>query len=122
AGRAFDLTHIVPLDLVFPFSYALFLSVAISWVLYRWLPKESPWIGLNLLPVIAGTADYFENAGVVTLLLTYPARLDPVALFTSAMYAVKFAFSTFSYLALFAALAGWAVVIQKGRFSRSPVP
>jgi hypothetical protein len=45
AGRAFDLTRIVPLDLVFPFTYALFLSVAISWVLNRWLPDDSPWIG-----------------------------------------------------------------------------
>ena len=25
AGRAFDLTHIVPLDLVFPFAYTLFV-------------------------------------------------------------------------------------------------
>ena len=122
AGRAFDLTRIVPLDLVFPFTYALFLSAAISWVLTRWLPKESPWIGLNLLPVIAGTADYCENAGVITLLLTYPARLDPIAVFTSTMYVIKFAFSAFSYLALFIALAGWAVVILKGRSGRSPVP
>jgi hypothetical protein len=120
AGRTFDLTRIVPLDLVFPFTYALFLSIAISWALTRWLPDDSPWIGLNLVPVIAGTADYCENAGIITLLLTYPARLDPVALFTSTMYVIKFAFSTFSFIALFAALAGWAVIILKGRSGRSP--
>jgi hypothetical protein len=57
AGRAFDLTHIVPLDLVFPFTYALFLSVAISWVLKQWLNRESPWFMLNLCPVIAAIAD-----------------------------------------------------------------
>ncbi|MDD1685029.1 MAG: hypothetical protein LUQ19_03960 [Methanoregula sp.] len=118
AGRAFDLTRIVPLDLVFPFTYALFLSVAISWALARWLPQESPWTLLNLAPVIAATADYCENAGIVTLLLTYPARLDPVALCVSAMYVIKFAFSALSFAVLFAALAGWAVTAVKSRSGR----
>jgi hypothetical protein len=118
AGRAFDLTRIVPLDLVFPFTYALFLSVAISWVLSRWLPQDSPWTLLNLAPVIAAAADYCENAGIITLLLTYPARLDPVALWVSAMYVIKFAFSALSFAVLFAALAGWAVAAVKSRSGR----
>jgi hypothetical protein len=119
AGRLFDLTHIVPLDLIFPCTYALFLSIAISWSLAQWLPEESPWIGMNLLPVIAGTADYCENIGVITLLLTYPARLDPVAFFTSIMYVIKFAFSAFSFMALCAALVVWAVIVLKDRCIRS---
>ncbi|MDD1718490.1 MAG: hypothetical protein LUQ25_00390, partial [Methanoregulaceae archaeon] len=89
--------------------------------LARWLPADSPWTGLNLLPVFGATADYLENAGVITLLLTYPARLDPVALFTSAMYVIKFSFSTLSFLALFAALAGWAVMILKRHSGRRPL-
>lgn len=122
AGRAFDLTHIVPLDLVFPLTYALFLSVAISWTLSRWVPAESPWFLLNLAPVIAGAADYCENAGVITLLITYPARLDPVALYTSTMYIIKFAFSALSFITLFAALAVLAVLALKGHRVRSPAP
>ena len=121
AGRAFDLTHIVPLDLVFPFVYALFLSVAISWVMNRWPGKESPWQRLNLLPVLAGTADYCENLGVITLLLSYPARIDPVATFTSSMYVVKFIFSALSYMVLFTALAGWSLAVIKARRARIPM-
>ncbi len=121
AGRAFDLTRILPLDLVFPFAYGLFLSLAISWVLLRIVPADSPWFFLNLAPVTAAAADYCENAGVLTLLLTYPARLDPVAAFTSAMYVVKFAFSVLSYGALFVALAVWVVISLKGRSWRGPV-
>lgn len=120
AGRAFDLTRIMPLDLVFPFAYAFFLSIAISWILTRWLPKDSPWIRLNLVPVIAGTADYFENAGIIILLLSYPVKLDPVAVFTSMMYIIKFVFSAFSFIVLFAGLAGWAVMTLTGRNARSP--
>ena len=120
SGRAFDLTHIVPLDLVFPFTYGLFLALAISWALARQLPEGSPWFLLNLAPVLAATADYCENAGVITLLLTYPAQLDAVAWFVSIMYVVKFVFSAVSYGTLVAALAGCAVMLVLRRIGRSP--
>jgi hypothetical protein len=119
AGRAFDLTHIVPLDLVFPFTYGLFLALGISWGLSRLLPEGSPWLLLNLAPVLAAAADYCENAGVITLLLTYPARLDPVAWFVSIMYAVKFISSAISFITLFAALAGCAAIFVVRRNGRS---
>jgi hypothetical protein len=120
AGRAFDLTHIVPLDLVFPFTYCLFLALGISWALSRLLPEESPWFLLNLAPVFAAGADYCENAGVITLLLTYPARVDPVAWFVSVMYIIKFAFSAVSFITLFTALACCAVMFLVRHPGRSP--
>lgn len=120
AGRAFDLTHIVPLDLIFPFTYALFLALGISWALVRLLPEGSPWFLLNLAPVVAAAADYCENVGVITLLLTYPARLDPVAWFTSIMYIIKFTFSAVSFITLLAALAGCAAVVLLRHPGRSP--
>ena len=115
AGRAFDLTHVVPLDLVFPLSYALFLAVAIAYFLQRFLPAGSPWMLLNLAPVVAAAADYGENAGVITLLLTYPARLDAVAWWTSIMYVVKFAFSALSWVTLLAAVGIGIVVVVMSR-------
>ena len=120
AGLTFYLTHIVPLDLVFPFTYGLFLALGISWSLTRLLPEGSPWLILNLAPVLAAAADYCENAGVITLLLAYPARMDPVAWLVSAMYVIKFAFSAVSYLTLFAALAGCAAMFLLRRTGRSP--
>lgn len=120
AGRAFDLSNIVPLDLVFPATYMLFLSVGISWTLARWLHRDSQWFLLNLIPIIAGIADYCENAEVITLLLTYPSRLDPVAWYTSIMYIVKFGFSTVSFLILFATLAIWGAFVLKHHLQRYP--
>jgi hypothetical protein len=110
-GRAFDLTRIVPLDLVFPFTYGLFLALGISWALSRLVQSGSPWFLLNLAPVLAAAADYCENAGVITLLLAYPARLDTVAWFVSFMYSVKFFFSFVSFITLFTSLAGCAVLL-----------
>jgi hypothetical protein len=120
AGRAFDLTRIVPLDLVFPFTYGLFLALGISWALSRIVAEGSPWFLLNLAPVLAAAADYCENAGVITLLLTYPARLDPVAWFVSLMYSIKFFFSFVSFITLFAALAGCAILLVLRSSGRSP--
>jgi hypothetical protein len=111
AGRAFDLGHIVPLDLIFPFTYALFLSLGISWGLARLLQKGNPLHLLNLAPVCAAAADYCENAGVIALLLTYPSRHDAVAWWTSAMYVIKFVFSTLSWVVFMAAVAIWLVVV-----------
>jgi hypothetical protein len=120
AGRAFDLTSIVLLDLVFPLTYGLFLALGISWGLSHILPRDSPWFLLNLAPVLAAAADYCENAGVITLLFAYPARFDPVAWFVSIMYVVKFLFSAISFITLLAALAGCAVIVVIHRIGRSP--
>lgn len=120
AGRAFDLTRIVPLDLLFPFTYGLFLALGISWAFFCLLPEDSPWFLLNLAPVLAAAADYCENAGVITLLLTYPARLDSVAWFVSVMYSIKFLFSAVSFITLIAALACCATKIAVHRHGRSP--
>jgi hypothetical protein len=121
AGRAFDLTHIVPLDLIFPFTYALFLALGISWGLSRLVPEGSLWHLLNLAPVLAAAADYCENAGIITLLLTYPARIDAATWLVSIMYVFKFAFSAVSFLTLLAALGGCAAMFLAHRFGRRPV-
>ncbi|OPY38218.1 MAG: hypothetical protein A4E35_00640 [Methanoregula sp. PtaU1.Bin051] len=118
AGRAFDLARIVPLDLVFPFAYTLFLVVVITWILSRYLPQESPWYFVNIIPLLAGAADYCENAGIIILLLSYPAISDPVAVWVSAMYIVKFVFSALSFIALFGALAGWGFAAVRNRLGK----
>ncbi|WP_054848126.1 hypothetical protein [Methanoculleus chikugoensis] len=111
AGRAFYLARIVPLDLVFPLAYTLFYAVAISWLLSRWLPAGSPpWMRLNLVPLVAGIADYCENiGGVIAMLLAYPAELyGGVAAITAVISPIKFTFIAVSALLVLAAAAGWA--------------
>lgn len=115
AGRAFYLTRIVPLDLVFPAAYTLFYAVAITWLLSCWLPEGSPWMRLNVVPLVAGIADYCENIGVIALLLSYPAELYGVAAFTGVMSPIKYTFIAGSVLIILGALAGWAVSRLRGR-------
>lgn len=119
AGRAFDLTYIVPIDFLVPFFYALFLSLAITWLLHRWLPGNSPWHRLNLVPVIGGLCDYLENFGVIAMLLAWPDQLPEIARFTMAATLLKFSFSALAFLILGGALIGWLVNAYRGHAVRN---
>jgi hypothetical protein len=120
SGRAFDLTRIVPLDMVFPFTYTLFDAVVITWVLHLWLPAGSRWHRLNVVPLFAGIADYCENFGIITMLFAWPAQLTDIARFTMVMGLIKFTFGVLAALILFGALAGCALCRIQSHGGRSP--
>lgn len=109
AGRAFYLTHIIPLDLLLPFFYATAFSLIITWLLHRWLPVGSRWHRLNVVPLIGGFCDYMENFGVITMLVAWPAPLPDIARFTMGAGLFKFTFSVLAFTIIFGALIGWAI-------------
>ena len=120
AGRAFELTHIIPLDLLLPAVYATAYALIITWLLHRWLPAESGWHRLNVVPLIGGICDYCENLGIIAMLLAWPAQLPDIALFTMVAGSCKFAASALAFTIIFGALLGWAVSAAKARCSGSP--
>ncbi|MDD5142052.1 hypothetical protein [Methanoregula sp.] len=109
AGRSFELTRIIPLDHLVPLFYALFLSTLITWILHRWLPAESGWHRLNVVPVIGALFDYLENLGIIAMLLAYPMEMYSVAQITMAATLLKFGFSVLAGIILLVAFAGWMV-------------
>jgi len=121
AGRAFDLTHIVPLDFIFPFTYTFASVLVISWVLNRWLPDRSPWHMANLVPILWGGMDYLENTGIIVMLLCWPARLYTVASVTGIVSFLKVMFCIVSVLILFGAVTGWILTCIRARCQRNPV-
>jgi len=120
AGRAFELTHIIPIDLFVPFFYALFLSTLITWLLHTWLPVESGWHRLNVVPVAGAVFDYLENLGIIAMLLAWPARLPEIAQFTMASTLLKFSFSAAAFLIVAVAIAGWIVCSVRKRLRGNP--
>lgn len=121
AGRSFELTRIIPLDLLVPFFYALFLSTFISWLLHRWLPEKSPWQRLNVIPVIGALFDYIENLGIIAMLLAWPMEMFSIAQITMAATLLKFGFSILAFVILLGAMVGWAVTAVQQRNRKSPV-
>lgn len=121
AGRAFALTHIVPLDLVLPAVYTLAYAFTITWLLHRWLPVGSRWHRLNVVPVIGGICDYCENFGIIAMIVAWPQELHEVASFTMAAGFFKFASTGLAFAIIFGALIGWAVTgIRKRSRGSSP--
>ena len=120
AGRTFDLTHIIPLDLFVPLFYALFLSTFITWLLHKWLPAESGWHRLNVIPVIGALFDYVENLGIIAMLLAWPVEMYSVAQITMAATLLKFGFSVLAGVIVLGALFGLAMTIVRRRYNRSP--
>ena len=79
AGRAFDLSSELTLDLVYPLIYSLFFCLASLYFLQRTASNRPALARLALIPFLALAADYLENAGLVALLLNYPTRLSALA-------------------------------------------
>ena len=120
AGRSFELTRIIPLDLLVPLFYALFLSTLITWILHRWLPAESGWHRLNVVPVIGALFDYLENLGIIAMLLAYPMEMYSVAQITMAATLLKFGFSVLAGAVVLGAVTGWILSLIRRRCG-SPV-
>jgi hypothetical protein len=119
AGRAFALTHIVPLDLVLPAVYTLAYALVITWLLRQWLPRESRWYRLNVVPVIGGICDYCENFGIIVMLAAWPQELYGVATFTMAAGFFKFAAAGLAFIIISGALIGWVATGIRGRSGSS---
>lgn len=120
AGRSFELTRIIPLDLLVPFFYALFLSTLISWILKKWLPVDSGWHRLNVIPVIGALFDYLENLGIIAMLLAWPMEMYSIAQITMAATLLKFGFSVLAGTVVLGAVAGWIISLVLRRCSGSP--
>jgi hypothetical protein len=111
AGRAFDLGSELTLDLVYPLIYSLFFCLATLYFLQRAAPSRPALARLALIPFLALAADYLENAGLIVLLLNYPAQLAVVAAATSLLTSLKWVLQGLS-LALLAVTALGALLAR----------
>ena len=103
------LTRISPIDLFIPLGQALFLSIAITLVFRHAFGANSGWQMLNTLPFAAMVGDYLENASIVSIMLSYPNRLDPLAVVAGLFTAVKFIASIVSIGLIIVGFIAWLV-------------
>lgn len=76
-------------DLLYPVIYALFFSLLLIFTFRRFVRAESPFQGLVFLPFVTMLADYLENACLLVMVASFPARLDGVAQFASLFTSLK---------------------------------
>lgn len=109
AGRAFYLHFIVPQDFPFPLFYALFYATTLTYLAQRLFPNNPRLQQIGLLGLCAGLADWAENLCLLSLLLSYPQRLDAVATIASVFTIIKATLIILNMVVILAGL-GWMLV------------
>jgi hypothetical protein len=89
AGRDRYLRNAVMLDLLFPFSYGMFLTL-LGMRVSLWICTPSGFLPhVSLLPLLAVGFDYLENTSVVILAWKYPTRMAPLVRLSSTFTSLK---------------------------------
>jgi len=98
-------------DTIYPMAYVCFFGILLSLVFYKW--KIRPWfLWLNVLPVGILIFDYLENIMIISMLKTYPANIDTLAMCCSFFTMVKWSLAGVVILLL---LTGIATNLLKAR-------
>ena len=108
-GRTFYVLIEMTADVVYPVAYSLLFGLLITYLFQRGFPGNAALQRLALLPFGAMLADYLENAGIVTLLLSYPSQLTALAQATSFFTTAKWTLVGATLALAVVGLAGWAV-------------
>ncbi len=112
-GRSLYLSHQIPIDMVYPFLFAICFSFLLSYQLRRAF-KQSSWIQwMSLVPLAAGFFDYLENIGIIVMLKSYPDVSDGWIQMTCAFTVTKSA-ATMVFWSL-SVLALWVDIMKQAR-------
>lgn len=71
-GRHYYLFTQIPIDLVYPFFFALSNCLIMAWFLKKIGKLDTFWYLVCYLPIFAGFFDYAENISIISLLNNYP--------------------------------------------------
>jgi hypothetical protein len=114
-GRRYYATITLTLDVIFPFLSALTFGLTLARVFRRAFSNEGALHRAIFVPVGAMVADFLENAGLITMLLSYPRRLTIIALLASSFSTVKWTAVAAESLLVLIGLIAWFVNARLGR-------
>lgn len=103
--------YIQLLDLLFPIIYTFLFAMILSTVLMKALPDNERLWKLNLIPILAGVADYTENVGIFIMLRSYPDISKTLPTITNIAGIVKF--STLTLIMLIIIIASFKILANR---------
>ena len=106
-GRHYYLFRLLPVDLVFPFFFAISNCLIISWFLKKLEKPVSSWFFACYLPLIAGFFDYAENFTVISILNSYPEISDSLVQVSNLFSVLKSSSTTVSLIVLLVIMLMW---------------
>ncbi|MFT4545571.1 MAG: hypothetical protein ACI9EQ_002049 [Bacteroidia bacterium] len=114
-GRNVYLTRQLPLDMIYPGLFAASYSLIMVYFLSQ-MGKFQGWVvNLAFIPIVVGLADYLENAGIITMLLSYPNQTSLMVELTSLFSVVKVMSTAVYFVSLMVVLIAYAIVYFKQR-------
>lgn len=82
-GRKYYFFAEAVIDIIYPIIYTITNVLLLSYVFRKGFAANSFIQQLNIFPILATIGDFAENAGIITMLNTFPERADGAASFAS---------------------------------------
>lgn len=117
-GRNFYKNLLIRIDFLFPLAYSICWMSILIILFKKWLPIESKWQKLSLLPIVAGLSDWIENVFILLMLKYYPERYSYLASIANIMTVMKGIFTAVSFILIVIGLIG---LIYKSFFKKIDV-
>ena len=108
-GRHAYLFSQIPLDMVYPFLFAITYCLVIAFFLNKLNKLQSPYWYFCLLPIFAGIFDYFENFGIITILNAYPNNSMFLSRITNVFSVLKSVFTSVFFILLIITLGFYII-------------
>ena len=118
-GRSAYLLNQLPLDMVYPLLFGVTYCLVLAYILNRLGKLDGYLFYLCLMPLVAGSFDYCENIGIISILSSYPNNPPTLSGITNVFSILKSACTTIHFTVLTIALIWWAI---NGFFSRNASP
>ncbi|GJM31828.1 MAG: hypothetical protein DHS20C18_08290 [Saprospiraceae bacterium] len=103
-GRNAYLYNQIPVDLVYPFLFAISFCLLLAYLLNKLKKLDGPLFYLCLLPLLGGFFDYLENFSTIALLTSYPNISSLTASMANVFTILKSGFTTVYFVALIVTL------------------
>ena len=99
-GRTIYLFQQIPLDMFYPGLFAISFSLLLTFIFEKVFSKESKLQLLSIVPIFGGLFDYFENIGIIVMLLIYPNFQPWIARITNIFSVLKSTFTIIMFALL----------------------
>jgi hypothetical protein len=99
-GRHAYLFRQLPIDMIYPFCFALTYSLLLVYLFRRGFREGNFICHFFAVPVLGGAFDYLENLGEITMLVSYPDFPDWLIRLTGAFSILKSFFTTIFFVLL----------------------
>ncbi len=97
-GRSAYLRLQLPIDMIYPLLFAVCYCLLLVWLLKIINKQHTRLFYASYLPLFAGSADYLENIGIITLLRQYPQFTSESVQITSRFSVVKSSITTVYFI------------------------